>query len=74
MTDAVKSTAVDRLDDSCGGDADGDPNNVYGDGRIDAKAAVDLVATGGTLAGTVTDDATDDPIAGAHGHRVGRLP
>ena len=36
-TDAVRSTAVDRLDDSCGGDADGDPNNVYGDGRIDAK-------------------------------------
>ena len=29
--------------------SDGDPNNVYGDGRIDAKAAVDLVATGGTL-------------------------
>ena len=45
------TTAIDRLDDSCGGDEDGDPNNVYGDGRIDAKAAVDLVATGGTLAG-----------------------
>ena len=64
-TDALRSTAVDRLDDSCGGDEDGDPNNVYGDGRIDAKAAVDLVATGGTLAGTVTDDGTGDPIAGA---------
>ena len=64
-TDAVRATAVDRLDDSCGGDDDGDPNNVYGDGRIDAKAAVDLVATGGTLAGTVTDSATSAPIAGA---------
>ncbi len=64
-TDAVRTTAIDILDDSCGGDDDGDPNNVYGDGRIDAKAAVDLVATGGTLSGTVTDDATGDPIAGA---------
>lgn len=64
-TDAVRSTALDILDDSCGGAEDGDPNNVYGDGRIDAKAAVDLVATGGTLTGTVTDDSTGDPIAGA---------
>ena len=64
-TTAVRATAVDRLDDQCGGDADGDPNNVYGDGRIDAAAAVALVATGGTLAGTVTDLDTGDPIAGA---------
>ncbi|MDQ3127378.1 MAG: S8 family serine peptidase, partial [Chloroflexota bacterium] len=64
-TNAVRVTAVDRLDDSCGGDDDGDPNNVYGDGRIDAKAAVDLVATGGTLAGTITDATTNAPIAGA---------
>src|SRR5688500_15813929 len=64
-TDAVRAPAVDHLDDSCGGADDGDPNPVYGDGRIDAKAAVDLVATGGTLAGTVTDSATDAPIAGA---------
>ena len=64
-TDALRATAVDRIDESCGGDEDGDPNNVYGDGRIDAKAAVDLVATGGTLAGTITDSATNAPIAGA---------
>ena len=64
-TDAVRTTAIDILDDSCGGDEDGDPNNVYGDGRIDAKAAVDLVATGGTLAGTVSDSGSADPIAGA---------
>jgi subtilisin family serine protease len=62
---ALKSTAVDRIDQSCGGDADGDPNNVYGDGRIDALAAVDLVKAGGTLAGAVTDADTGDPIAGA---------
>ena len=64
-TDAVRSTALDIADDSCGGDEDGDPNNVFGDGRIDAQAAVALVATGGTLAGDVTDVVSSDPIAGA---------
>ena len=51
VTDALRSTAVDRSTITCGGDADGDPNYVYGEGRIDAKAAVDLVKTGGTLSG-----------------------
>ncbi len=64
-TDAVRTTALDIADDSCGGDEDGDPNNVYGDGRIDAQAAVSLVATGGTLAGDVTNVVSTDPIAGA---------
>jgi subtilisin family serine protease len=64
-TDAVRITAHDLADDSCGGDADGDPNNVFGDGRIDAAAAVDFVATGGTLAGDVSDVGTSDPVAGA---------
>jgi subtilisin family serine protease len=62
---AVTGTAVDRFDDSCGGDEDGDPNNVYGHGRIDALAAVDLVKNGGTLTGRVKDAASDDPIGGA---------
>ena len=64
-TTALSDTALDILDDQCGGDEDGDPNNVYGDGRIDAAAAVALVASGGTLAGTVSDDDSGDPIAGA---------
>ena len=64
-TAALRDTALDILDDQCGGEEDGDPNNVYGDGRIDAQAAVALVATGGTLAGTVTDADTADPIGGA---------
>jgi subtilisin family serine protease len=63
--DAVRTTAIDHLDDQCGGADDGDPNNVYGDGRIDAYQAVLLTATGGHLAGTVTDAATNDPIGGA---------
>ena len=59
---APPSTIVDQ---SCGGDPDGDPNNVYGDGRIDAEAAVLVSATGGTLTGTVTDADGGAPIAGA---------
>ncbi len=62
---ALETTAQDIVDLTCGGDEDGDPNNVYGEGRIDAAAAVALVATGGTLEGTVTDAADGSPLAGA---------
>lgn len=62
---ALETTAQDIVDLACGGDDDGDPNNVYGEGRIDAAAAVALVATGGTLEGTVTDAAGGSPLAGA---------
>ena len=66
VLNALSATAVDRPDDSCGtpDPSDNDPNYVYGDGRIDAKAAVDLV-TGGIVSGTVTDSATHAPIPGA---------
>jgi subtilisin family serine protease len=64
-TAILSSTAIDRIDTTCGGDDDGDPNNVYGDGRIDAGTAVALVATGGTLAGTVTDAESPGPVGGA---------
>ncbi len=67
LLDALNKTAVDRPDDQCGtpDPSDNDPNYVYGEGRIDAKAAVDLVKSGGTLSGTVTDVATSAPIADA---------
>ena len=67
ILDALDRTAVDRPDDQCGtpDPSDNDPNYVYGEGRIDAKAAVDLVKSGGTLAGGVTDLATSAPIVGA---------
>jgi subtilisin family serine protease len=67
VLNALDSTAIDRPDDSCGtpDPSDNDPNFVYGEGRIDAKAAVDLVKTGGTLSGTVTDAGTSSPIGGA---------
>jgi subtilisin family serine protease len=67
ILNALNVTAVDRPDDECGtpDPSDNDPNFVYGEGRIDAKAAVDLVKSGGLLVGTVEDDATSDPIPGA---------
>jgi subtilisin family serine protease len=67
VLDALNVTAVDRPDDQCGtpDPSDNDPNYTYGEGRIDAKAAVDLVKTGGTLSGTVTDSGTNLPIPGA---------
>lgn len=67
VLDALGKTAIDRPDDQCGtpDPSDNDPNYVYGEGRIDAKAAVDLVKTGGTLAGTVTDVDTAAPIGAA---------
>ena len=67
VLDALGKTAVDRPDDQCGtpDPSDNDPNYVYGEGRIDAKAVIDLVKTGGTLAGTVTDADTASPIEGA---------
>jgi subtilisin family serine protease len=64
-TAVVARTAMDIVDRTCGGDSDGDPNNVYGEGRIDADAAVAVVAVGGTVAGTITDRATGRPISGA---------
>ncbi|BBH71582.1 peptidase S8 [Actinoplanes sp. OR16] len=58
----LDETAIDTGDTTCGGTA-GD-NNVFGQGRLDAHAAVDLaVSPAGSLAGTVTGDAA--PVAGA---------
>ncbi|HKG58028.1 MAG TPA: carboxypeptidase regulatory-like domain-containing protein [Candidatus Limnocylindrales bacterium] len=67
VLNALNVTAVDKPDGQCGSPdpSDNDPNYVYGEGRIDAKAAVDLVKTGGTLSGTVTDAAGGAPIGGA---------
>ncbi len=69
VLNALDATAIDRPDDTCGtpDPSDNDPNYVYGDGRIDAKAAVDLVKSGGTMSGTVTDAATAAPTADASG-------
>jgi len=63
--DLMDGTAVDRPDNQCGGTDD--DNNVFGEGRLDALALLNAAPIGdtGTLAGTVTDAATGDPISGA---------
>ncbi|MGH9244209.1 MAG: S8 family serine peptidase [Acidimicrobiales bacterium] len=63
--DILDTTAVDTEDLQCGGTAD--DNNVFGEGRLDAFAAVEQSPRGpvGSLTGTVTDASTGEPIAGA---------
>lgn len=58
-------SAIDTPDLTCGGTAD--DNNMYGEGRLDALAAVEQSPRGpiGTVSGTVTDAASGDPIGGA---------
>jgi subtilisin family serine protease len=60
----LDDTAIDVAATSCGGTAD--DNNVFGEGRLDAFAAVDLAPRGptGTLSGTVTAQGTGAAIAG----------
>ncbi|HEY7162532.1 MAG TPA: S8 family serine peptidase, partial [Acidobacteriota bacterium] len=61
----LDSIAIDVNDTSCGGTAA--DNNVWGEGRLDALAAVtnSPICNLGTLTGTVTDSGTSQPIAGA---------
>ena len=67
----LDSTAVDTEDLTCGGTAA--DNNVWGEGKLDAFAAVDNSPRGptGTLTGTVTNASNGDPIAGATVHASG---
>jgi subtilisin family serine protease len=58
---------------NCGGDYTEGPNNDWGDGTIDALAAVEMaIALGGAgqLNGTVTDASSGDPIEGVNIHAV----
>ncbi|MGH3713529.1 MAG: S8 family serine peptidase [Micromonosporaceae bacterium] len=59
----LDDTAIDTDNTSCGGTAD--DNNVFGEGRLDAYAAVSATPRGalGALAGTVTSGGT--ALAGA---------
>jgi subtilisin family serine protease len=61
----IDQTAIDTEDLTCGGEPAN--NNVWGEGKLDVLAAVEQSPRGdtATLAGTVTDAATGDPIAGA---------
>jgi subtilisin family serine protease len=71
----LDDTARNLEDLQCGGTAD--DNNVWGEGRVDAFAAVQASPRGptGTLSGTVTDESTGAGIAGATvSLTVGGLP
>jgi subtilisin family serine protease len=61
----LDQTAVDVSDLSCGGTPG--KNNVWGEGRLDAFAAVKAAPRGstGTIQGIVTDAGTGSPIGGA---------
>ncbi|HEX9994805.1 MAG TPA: S8 family serine peptidase [Acidimicrobiales bacterium] len=61
----LDATAVDVADDQCGGTPE--DNNVWGEGRLDALAAVQNAPRGpsGTLRGAVLAAGTGDPVAGA---------
>jgi subtilisin family serine protease len=67
----LDTTAVDTSDLTCGGTAA--DNNVWGEGKLDAFAAVDAAPRGptGTLTGTVTNASNGNPIAGATVHASG---
>src|SRR5262245_33606029 len=59
----LDDTAIDVPNSTCGGTAD--DNNVFGEGRLDAFAAVQQSPRGttGAMSGTVTDASTGAPIA-----------
>jgi subtilisin family serine protease len=62
----LDDTATDVSALACGGTAD--DNNIFGEGRLDAFAAVDQSPGGpnpGTLQGTVTNASSGAPISGA---------
>ena len=69
----LNQTAIDTSDLSCGGVAEN--NNVWGQGRLDAFAAVTQSPMGpvGALQGTVTDAGTGLPIANAAVQAVGPI-
>jgi subtilisin family serine protease len=61
----LNTTATDTSDLSCGGTPGN--NNVWGEGKLNAFAAVDQSPRGptGTLTGVVTDSESGEPISGA---------
>ncbi len=58
------TTAVDTLNEECGGTEQ--RNNAFGEGRLDAYAAVTASPIGATglLSGMVTDGESDEPVPG----------
>jgi len=65
-TEQILNDSAVHIDSSACGSS-GWPNNTYGYGRLDAKAALDLATAlyGGAVAGTVRDAGSADPIVDA---------
>jgi uncharacterized repeat protein (TIGR01451 family) len=65
LEELLRKTAVPRTSSqTCGGVPGSEiPNNVYGWGRIDVKAAADMMWQAGVISGTVTSGG--NPVAGA---------
>ncbi len=65
LTEDILNESAAHINSSACGSA-GSPNNTFGYGRLDVKAAVDLaLATVGVLTGTVSEAGTALPIGGA---------
>ncbi|RME42036.1 MAG: peptidase S8, partial [Chloroflexi bacterium] len=60
----LRASATPVADSTCGGDSDGQPNNVYGWGVVNAQRAVDTAGMLQALHGLVTD-ADGHPLSGA---------
>jgi subtilisin family serine protease len=75
----LDQTAFDVFDSQCDAypapEAAGNPNNVWGEGRLDAFAAVELSPRGptSTLQGALTDANTGQPLADASIQVVGPI-
>jgi serine protease AprX len=60
----LTQAAIPQIETICGGDADGQPNNVWGWGRLNARAALEQALPPGTLSGRVTNEITGAGLAG----------
>ncbi|HEY53253.1 MAG TPA: S8 family serine peptidase, partial [Caldilineae bacterium] len=61
----LERTADAMVDNTCGGDADGHPNNSYGWGIANAQSAIESLSQQATLDGVISDGLTSAAVEGA---------